>query len=638
MAERLCGSAGTPRFIRACSVAILALILSPAPPATAADAEDGKTPPEEKQPPKEEPQAAAGDAKTALADYKKALKAAGKDFGARAKAIEAAYAAIQDPKARANISKDLANAFKGSEPESVHAWAAARFPGGAPPSEGKSALEALKAALQTEKDAAARATAVAKAAASITDAKEKGDWAKMLASDVGKMKPDALFAWFSQGATAGGTPTPPVDKKPPEDAKKPPEEAKKPLEDGKEPTKEPPKETSKDVDEAGFPLPVPGEDNDEPYEGFGANKGGRGGQVVDVEANTGAISAALGRGDLNGAILKLKPGDYDNLRATTTFKNVTVDGGGATLWRANWLVNGQNIVIRNIRLRNSNDNISLKAPCERITLAHVSTTGSMDDGMSVAYGTKNATVQYCFFGGNTRSTFVKYGATNISHHHNWLVKQWIRGPELNATFADVRNNVQEDWWLWAGPRFESGSSGNAVNNVYILNGWAPGKIDSAGYVYKNGKGTAYLAGTLAIGFKPILSKCDTDKPLPAPKTTTHTGEEALKIVKEKAGCRPLDAVDQKIIDLKKWITVDGKPVRPFVREGGKTVEAEVLLPEDPAFKPGPRAPAPGTAAGQKGKFDQVADPKTEAIKPPEAPAGGEEPAEEDGGKGEKAAE
>ncbi|MEK7270463.1 MAG: hypothetical protein AAB215_05905 [Planctomycetota bacterium] len=603
----------------------VAIADTPKPP------ENGKTPPEEKKPPPADPKTAAGDAKKALADYKKALKAAGKDFGGKAKSIESALGAIQDPKARAGVMKDLVNAFKGSDAESVHAWAAGRFPGGAPAEPGKSAVAALKAALQKEKDASARATAVAKAAASITDAKEKGDWAKMLASDVGKMKPDALFAWFSQGAPPVVAPTPaPGDKKPPEDGAKPPEDAKSP------PKEEPKAIAAGDVlDGNGFPLPVPGEADDEPYEGYGANKGGRGGQVVEVEGSVGAISSALSRGDLNGAILKLKSGDYDNVRATTTFKNVTVDGGGATFWHSNWLVNGQNLVIRNVRLRNGGDNISLKAPCERITLAHVSTTGSVDDGMSVAYGTKNATVQYCFFGANTRSTFIKYGADKISHHHNWLVKQWIRGPLIHAPNADVRNNVQEDWWLWAGPRFEAGSSGNAVNNVYINNGWAPSKLDSTSYAYKNGKGVVYIAGTLAIGFKPILAKSGTDKPLPAPSVTTHTGEEALKIVKEKAGCRPLDAVDQKIIDIKKWIIGDELPFRPMVREGGKTVEAPPQLPQDPAFKPGPRAPLPGSAAGQKGNFDQVADPKTEVTKPSEAPAGGEEPAEEEGGKEDK---
>ncbi|MEK7269571.1 MAG: hypothetical protein AAB215_01365, partial [Planctomycetota bacterium] len=551
--------------------------------------------------------------------------AAGRDFGGKAKAFEAAISAVQEPAACAAVAREFLLALRGAGAEGAHAWAAARFQGGAASGEGTQALAALKAALQGETDPAARASLVAKAAGSIREVREKTEWARMLSGEVGKMKPDDLAAWFSKNPSPAPPPPPP-----PADGKAQPA-------DGKEPPKTP--AAAEGLDENGFPLPVPGEADDEPYEGFGANKGGRGGPIVEVEASAAAITAALNRGDLNGAILKLKPGDYDGVRGKSTFKNVTVDGGSATLWRPNWEMNGQNVVIRNLRLRNSNDNISMKAPCDRITLAHVTTTGSMDVGMSIAYGTKNATVQYCFFGGNTRSTFIKYDADRISYHHNWLIKQWIRGPLIHAQIADVRNNVQEDWWNWGGPNFTGGSNGNAVNNVYITNGWSPSKVDATAYAYKNGKGVVYIAGTLAIGFKPILARSDSDKPLPTPKTTTHTGEEALKIVKEKAGCRPLDAVDLKIIAIDKWAIGDLKPFRPMIREGGKTVEGPISMPDMATFKPGPKVPPPNLVAGQRGKFAQIADPKTvphvpdpAAIAPPD---GGEKPGGEEGGEGEE---
>lgn len=55
---------------------------------------------------------------------------------------------------------------------------------------------------------------------------------------------------------------------------------------------------------------------------------------------------------------------------------------------------GKNIVIKDIHLRNSGDNLSFKGPAENVLVSRVTTSGSMDDGMSFAYGTKNVTVPY----------------------------------------------------------------------------------------------------------------------------------------------------------------------------------------------------------------------------------------------------
>jgi len=100
-------------------------------------------------------------------------------------------------------------------------------------------------------------------------------------------------------------------------------------------------------------------------------------------------------------------------------------------------------------------------------------TGSADDGISVGYGAHDVTIQHCFLAGNTRSIFMKYGATtNVSIHHTWIQKQWVRGPLVSqSVFADIRNVIVEDWTLW-GTRFEKDASGNVVDSLFILSPYA----------------------------------------------------------------------------------------------------------------------------------------------------------------------
>jgi len=329
------------------------------------------------------------------------------------------------------------------------------------------------------------------------------------------------------------------------------------------------------IDGLGFPEPIQGDAGEEPYEGFGANSGGRGGKEIVVEPN--GIAGAVRQSNV---IIRVKNGQGAHIRGriNVSGRNLTLDGNGVTLWSSTLDVRGQNLIIKNMRIRNGGDNISTKAPTNRLVLSHISSTGSHDDGMSLSYGSKNITVQYCFLGTNTRSMFIKYDPNYISIHHNWFIKQWIRGPLVHLPYADIRCNIQEDWWAWGGPRFESGSSGNAINNVYVLNGYAPGKIDGTSYAYKNGKGKVFIAGSLARGFIPIQQRGSARAELPAPRVTTHSAPEAYRIVREKAGCMPRDEIDQAIIDLKKWYIGDERPLRLYRLQGGRPVKQTVPLP------------------------------------------------------------
>jgi pectate lyase len=292
----------------------------------------------------------------------------------------------------------------------------------------------------------------------------------------------------------------------------------------------------------------------EPAEGFGVNRGGEGGERI-VVTTFAQLAAAINRDHVYIRVEGDLVADGTHIGKGS---NLTIDGGGtATLWgnrheseRMLELI-GKNIVIKDIHLRNSGDNLSFKAPAENVLVSHVTTSGSMDDGMSIAYGTKNVTVQYCAFFGNTRSCFIKYkDPQNISLHHNWFKAQYMRGPLVSGAHnVDIRNQLGEDWWTWGGPRFEFGSTGNCVNSVFVLTGATPGKKDAASYTYGKG-GPAYLHGNLFRGCSGRPGNSETE--IPCAKVTTQSPEDAEQTVRARAGCLPRDAVDLAYIAMTKW--------------------------------------------------------------------------------------
>ncbi|MHC4507677.1 MAG: twin-arginine translocation signal domain-containing protein [Planctomycetota bacterium] len=290
-------------------------------------------------------------------------------------------------------------------------------------------------------------------------------------------------------------------------------------------------------------------------EGFGVNKGGLGGEEIIV-TTFDELAKAIKRSNV---YIKVKGDLIATGKATIgSGSNLTIDGGGAaTLWgnrnpsQRMLELTGKNVVIKDIRLRNSGDNLSFKAPAEYVLVSHVTTSGAMDDGMSISYGTKNVTVQYCFFVGNTRSCFIKYGDVgNISMHHNWFKAQYMRGPLVSsAQFVDIRNQIGEDWATWGGPRFERGATGNCVNSVFVMTGAAPGKRDAADYTYQDG-GPAYFHGSIYRGCSGRPGNSETE--IPCAPVTTDTAEEAEKIVRAGAGCLPRDAIDKAYAEGTKW--------------------------------------------------------------------------------------
>jgi len=313
-------------------------------------------------------------------------------------------------------------------------------------------------------------------------------------------------------------------------------------------------------------------------EGFGSRTvGGEGGRVINVEESSEAgVKLALQKANKTGGVIVRFPENATiairGMLPRLTASNVTIDGNGATLDGTNMTkevalldVRGHDVIVRDMRFRNGYDNLRIQGDdAHDIFVTHVSSTGSRDDGISIGYGAHDVTVQWSFLAGNTRSIFCKYGDTNdISLHHLWIQKGWIRSPIFSGHIhADVRNIIVEDWGEW-GMRFEDGATGNVVGTLFVLSPYAVSvgaKGDSA-LRFMNA-GPVYTDKNVFRGEAkaPVLASGAT-QPYDAPPVLTHDVDSMEEIVRARAGCMPRDAIDRAYIATRDgWYVHDGHPL------------------------------------------------------------------------------
>ncbi len=325
------------------------------------------------------------------------------------------------------------------------------------------------------------------------------------------------------------------------------------------------------------PPPVGGGDgHDDPLEGFGATTpGGTGGRVVHVSAPTdAAVRAAFKSAGSGGAIITFDvagPITITSPLPQLSAAFITVEGNGAMLVGSGIPiaapiveVTGHDVIVRNLRIRNGGDNLRAQGNgAYNVVFSHVSSTGAADDGISIGYGAHDVTVQWCFLSGNTRSIFMKYGATtHVSIHHTWVQKQWVRGPLVSSKImADVRNLVVEDWTLW-GVRFEDDASGNLVNSLFNLSTYAKsigGKPASALRLIQSGP--VFTAGNVYRGQAQHTVDGTATAPLDAAPVTTLSVADMEPLVRARAGTLPRDAIDTAYINATGWRVTKDRPLR-----------------------------------------------------------------------------
>jgi hypothetical protein len=316
----------------------------------------------------------------------------------------------------------------------------------------------------------------------------------------------------------------------------------------------------------------------EPIEGFGAATiGGAGGRVITIsEPTQAAVRAAfLDANKTGNAIIRFDVHDTISIVKKLPIlaaPGLTIEGGGATLDGSEMNegsaiidIRTNDVIVRDLRLRNGDDNLRFQGPeAYRAVVTHVSSTGSNDDGISIGYGAHDVTVQYSFFAGNTRSVFCKYpGTNNISLHHVWIQKGAIRSPIFSGKLvADMRNVIVEDWGEW-GSRFEDGASGNVVSSLFTLSPYAVaigGKPNSA-LRFKEA-GAVYTADNASHGLSLPPATGTAAAPIAAPPVHTLKVGEMEAVVRARAGCLPRDHIDTAYVTMTSgWRVSETRPFR-----------------------------------------------------------------------------
>ncbi len=317
---------------------------------------------------------------------------------------------------------------------------------------------------------------------------------------------------------------------------------------------------------------------EEPIEGFGATtSGGAGGRVIVVDGPTeDAVRAAfLDANGTGNAIIRFAVRDTIPIAKKLpilTAPNLTLEGNGATLDGSDMKegsaivdIRTHDVIVRDLRLRNGDDNLRLQGPdAHHIAVTHVSSTGSNDDGISIGYGAHDVTVQYGFFAGDTRSVYCKYpGTDHISLHHTWIAKGAIRSPLFSGHLvADMRNVIVEDWGEW-GSRFEDGASGNVVSSLFALSPYAEsiGGKPHAALRFKDA-GDVYTAGNTSRGLALPPLTGTASAPIAVPPVRTQTVGAMEPIVRARAGCLPHDAIDTAYMTMASgWSVAETRPMR-----------------------------------------------------------------------------
>lgn len=211
-------------------------------------------------------------------------------------------------------------------------------------------------------------------------------------------------------------------------------------------------------------------------EGFGRyTTGGRGGNVYYVthlrdDNTTGSLRWALSQPGPRTIVFSVSGTIHLtnslNIPDNTTIAGQTAPGDGICVADYPFNIEGNNVIVRYMRIRLGNNNVLVKGAdgwdgfgamdCQDIIIDHCSVSWSIDECLSVL-GNKNTTVQWCISAqslvnsGHTKGAHGyggNWGGAGASFHHNLIIHHTSRTPRLGPRQTtqldermDMRNNV-----------------------------------------------------------------------------------------------------------------------------------------------------------------------------------------------------
>ena len=269
---------------------------------------------------------------------------------------------------------------------------------------------------------------------------------------------------------------------------------------------------------------------------------------------------------------------------------ITIDGLLRTSLRG-WNVktkdrpHDHDVVIRFLRVRaragrgDAGDCLQLSS-CDNAVIDHCSFSWSEDEVIDLWARSTNITIQWCALEESSAKKgepWHRFGliagarSNRISVHHNLLAHHVIRSPCFGSGPADFRNNVVYHF-----------SQGFVHHNNYT---GVPG-FNFIGNYYKRGSrpwnefkrgGRYYLRDNFIEGkgmFKANLPYI-VAKENAVPPVTTHSPQEAYKLVLSQAGCFPRDAVSRRTI----------KEVNTGTGSGGRNAPKDLMQGLAPGVAP-----------------------------------------------------
>ena len=324
-------------------------------------------------------------------------------------------------------------------------------------------------------------------------------------------------------------------------------------------------------------------------EGFGTTTpGGRGGRVIKVTnlnaSGPGSLQAACSTPGPRIVVFEVSgviKGDVRIDHVNITIAGQTAPGGGITIDGLFSTRYGreriQDVVVRFLRVRptrargSGGDAIQFSR-CDRFVMDHLSASWASDETIDI-YGATHGTVQWCTVEESSTQGHPKgrhnYGlicgpGNHISIHHVFFVHHARRCPAVRNGPADIRNIVCYNFR--DGHSHEGGATDTGFNLVgnYYKRGPSDEKIfpfcmartvryylrdnyiDGVGMIQdpwaeaSKHQGLQYYAGR-GRGRK-------AEKEFPVPKVTTHSPQEACRLVLERAGCLPHDVVTKRCVE------------------------------------------------------------------------------------------
>ncbi len=334
-------------------------------------------------------------------------------------------------------------------------------------------------------------------------------------------------------------------------------------------------------------------------EGFGAtSRGGWGGRVIKVTnldsegpGSLAAAAAAEGPRIVVFEVAGVIRGDVEIKHPRITIAGQTAPSPGITLegrLRAVPAVEGErlhDIIVRFLRIRPPHhqgvggDAVQLPKS-DRVILDHLSLSWANDETIDIIHSA-DVTVQWSTLeesdpGGHAKGERHNFGlisaypgSGNISIHHNLFAHHSRRNPSLSpgepGMPGDFRNNVVYNFREGLNhDGHEPKAPINLIGNYY-KRGPDSGRVAPFEF---NGAGRYYLAGNVLEGvgeledprrrlFSPRMWLRGVslargggvlDQPAPVAPVTTHSAEQAYRLVLERAGAFPRDRVTRRTLE------------------------------------------------------------------------------------------